>query len=222
MNETRTRIQPPSSRALALGLVLAGGIAVPSLSLALDRLPLGDPLADTVLDQQRGGFRIGNLEISIGLEQIVAINGDIQIVNRLTIPNLNQSIRDGVMEQLVEVARPASGQSPNTKPSSNPASPSPASPSPTVPRGTVAEVPVVRGGTDTIVSVPAAAIAREPALVAASELRNGGWITQIQNSLDQTLIQNIRSLNIQIDNVGVPSVNVPEVSGSHLLLSPNR
>lgn len=220
MNDTRTRIQPRSSRALLLGLVLAGGVAVPTLSLALDSLPLSDPLADNVLDQQRGGFRIGNLEISIGLEQIVAINGDIQVVNRLTIPNLNQSIRDGVMEQLVEIARPASGQSPGAKPS--PASQSPTSPSQTPPRGSVAEVPVVRGGTDTSVSVPAAAIAREPALVAASELRNGGWITQIQNSLDQTLIQNIRSLNIQIDNVGVPSVNVPEISGSHLLLSPNR
>ena len=50
------------------------------------RLPVTS-LADTELDQLRGGFVMNNLEISIGLEQVLAVNGQTLVVNRLTIPN---------------------------------------------------------------------------------------------------------------------------------------
>lgn len=79
-------------------------------------LTLGvEPLSDPVLADYRGGFQMDNLEISIGLEQIVAINGDTRVINRLTIPNLNQAVNDHLvghqMETLVEVisANPVGG-----------------------------------------------------------------------------------------------------------------
>lgn len=53
----------------------------------------GPVLADEELDRLRGGFMQDGLEISIGLDQIVALNGQELIVNRLTIPNLNQKMR---------------------------------------------------------------------------------------------------------------------------------
>lgn len=200
----RIRIKRLWSRRLMAGLVLTVGIGVPGVSLALERLPFSDPLKDVVLEQQRGGFRIGNLEISIGLEQVVAINGDIQIINRLLIPNLNQPIQEGLVEQRVEVAEANATQITTPAPSLQSEKPSaPVTPTPST------------GG-------PAITVAPQPVVVAATELRNGGWITQIQNSVDQTMIQNIRSLNIKLNNVGLPSVNLPEVSGSHLLQSPSR
>ena len=53
-----------------------------------------EPLSDPELAEYRGGFLMDNLEISIGLEQIVGINGDTLVINRLTIPNLNQVVND--------------------------------------------------------------------------------------------------------------------------------
>jgi hypothetical protein len=50
-----------------------------------------EPLSDLELSEYRGGFLMDNLEIRIGLEQIVGINGDTLVINRLTIPNLNQA-----------------------------------------------------------------------------------------------------------------------------------
>ncbi|MGP4845759.1 hypothetical protein ACTXGQ_16605 [Marinobacter sp. 1Y8] len=124
-------------------------------------------LDNAALDQQRGGFSLGGLEIAIGLEQVVSVNGETLIVNRLTIPNLNQRISNDLAQQYFEVAQIT-----------------------TASQGIV------------------------PALVTSNLLLEGGWFTHIQNSLDQTVIQNIRSLNIELNNVGVPN-NVP--SG---LLSP--
>jgi len=43
-----------------------------------------------------------NLEISIGLEQIVGINGDTLVINRLTIPNLNQTVNDRLVDHQME------------------------------------------------------------------------------------------------------------------------
>ncbi|WP_417546913.1 hypothetical protein [Marinobacter segnicrescens] len=69
----------------------------------------GPVLADEELDRLRGGFLQDGLEISIGLDQVVALNGQELIVNRLTIPNLNQKIRGEVahrMETVVQVLQP--------------------------------------------------------------------------------------------------------------------
>ncbi|MFL1456429.1 hypothetical protein ACJO5Y_18460 [Marinobacter sp. GN3S48] len=60
------------------------------------------PLANPELAELRGGFVLDNLEIAIGLEQIVSVNGDTMVVNRLNIPNLNQSVHGGVVEHQLE------------------------------------------------------------------------------------------------------------------------
>ncbi|MEC8898004.1 MAG: hypothetical protein VX991_06685, partial [Pseudomonadota bacterium] len=67
------------------------------------RLPVTS-LADTELDQLRGGFLMNNLEISIGLEQVLAVNGQTLVVNRLTIPNLNDPMAaDRLSTQLASI-----------------------------------------------------------------------------------------------------------------------
>ncbi len=60
------------------------------------------PLSDPELAEYRGGFLMDNLEISIGLEQIVGINGDTRVINRLTIPNLNEAINGGLVDHQME------------------------------------------------------------------------------------------------------------------------
>ncbi|AOY90358.1 hypothetical protein BKP64_17535 [Marinobacter salinus] len=49
-------------------------------------------LTNDELASLRGGFMLDNLEISIGLEQVVSVNGETLAINRLTIPNLNQMV----------------------------------------------------------------------------------------------------------------------------------
>lgn len=61
-----------------------------------------EPLSDPELAEYRGGFLMDNLEISIGLEQIVGINGDTLVINRLTIPNLNQVVNDRLVDYQTE------------------------------------------------------------------------------------------------------------------------
>ncbi|MFO7994896.1 MAG: hypothetical protein R6U69_12180 [Marinobacter sp.] len=87
--------------------ILALSLTTLSLSTKAE-LALGvEPLSDPELAEYRGGFLMDNLEISIGLEQIVGINGDTMVINRLTIPNLNQAVNDRLvdhqMETVVEV-----------------------------------------------------------------------------------------------------------------------
>lgn len=66
-----------------------------------------DPISDRELSEFRGGFLMDNLEISIGLEQVVGVNGDTLVINRLTIPNLNQAVNSRLpghqMETVLEV-----------------------------------------------------------------------------------------------------------------------
>ncbi|ENO15809.1 hypothetical protein J057_10671 [Marinobacter nanhaiticus D15-8W] len=143
---------------------------------------------EPALDQQRGGFRLGHMEIEIGLEQVVAIDGQIEIINRLLIPNLNRPLSEGPVEQhieRVEVARIV------TAPST--------------------------GGTPTV-TTPADVAG---AVISATELRNGSWVTRIQNDMNERVIQNIRSLNIKLDNVGRAG-RLSERFGDQFLQSPSR
>ncbi len=112
------------------------------------------PLADPELAELRGGFEMGNLEIAIGLEQIVSVNGDTLVVNRLTIPNMNQVVRDGIVEHQLE---------------------------------TVLQV----AGPDQQIG----------SRVSGNLSDSSGWMTLIQNNLDQTVIQNVQQLNIELNNV---------------------
>ncbi|WP_227537898.1 hypothetical protein [Marinobacter vulgaris] len=85
-----------------------------------------EPLSDPELAGYRGGFLMDNLEISIGLEQIVGINGDTMVINRLTIPNLNQVVNDRLVnhhtETVLEVI--SANRSGGARVSSNMAGPS--------------------------------------------------------------------------------------------------
>ncbi len=90
---------PPSWRAPFAAVLLL--VSIPSAAeLSLTALPL----ADEVLANQRGGFVVGNLEIAIGLEQLVAVNGETVVVSRLYIPNLNQDGRNEAIVSQLETA----------------------------------------------------------------------------------------------------------------------
>lgn len=97
--------------------LLVAGVALPvpawsADSAAEDVALFGAPLADEELDRLRGGFLQDGLEIAIGLDQIVSIDGQEMIVNRLTIPNLNQRVRgdavEHTMETVVQILQPDS------------------------------------------------------------------------------------------------------------------
>ena len=78
-------------------------LTVGALSTArADAVFPGPPLSDAELASLRGGFFLDNLEISIGLEQIVSFNGETLAINRLIIPNLNQISNGQVVPHTVE------------------------------------------------------------------------------------------------------------------------
>lgn len=99
----------------AMCRLMVTGLLLPVLALAAESgsngpVLFGAPLADDELDRLRGGFLQGGLEISIGLDQVVAVDGQELIVNRLTIPNLNQRVQGEAikhtMETVVQVLQP--------------------------------------------------------------------------------------------------------------------
>lgn len=73
---------------LALLGVLAG--ALPCAQAAGPAVPvLGTPLAAASLDAARGGFEVaGGLSISLGIERVVSVNGDIMARTNIAIPDL--------------------------------------------------------------------------------------------------------------------------------------
>lgn len=86
-------------------------LAFPVLAASLD-LEVA-VLDDPALASQRGGFLLGDLEIAIGLEQVVAIDGESLVINRLNIPNLNQVVGnrglEHELETVLQVAVPGQG-----------------------------------------------------------------------------------------------------------------
>ncbi|WP_203142880.1 hypothetical protein [Marinobacter mangrovi] len=187
--------QPPRHTALMLALLVAGVAGAGPVGAATE---WGlSTLDDPILDQQRGGFRIGNLEISIGLEQVVAIDGQIEVINRLLIPNLNQSVGSGAVAHQIEqvqVSRPAASPTSGSSGSGVGGSSSQSTP--------VASSSPAQG---TTISSPMISTGANATTIVASELRSGAWATRIQNDVNERVIQNIRSLNIQLNNVGLPS-----------------
>lgn len=69
--------------------VMALGFSLP-VAAAGEALHAEQPLPDAVLDLQRGGFITDSMVIRIGLEQVVAANGETILVNRLNITDLNR------------------------------------------------------------------------------------------------------------------------------------
>lgn len=80
--------------------VLITSFAILSPPVQAEFRPGAEPLSDPELSAYRGGFLADGLEIRIGLEQIVGINGDTMVINRLTIPNLNQTVNGGGLVDL--------------------------------------------------------------------------------------------------------------------------
>lgn len=118
-------------------------------------------LNDAELASLRGGFFLGNLEISIGLEQIVSFNGETLAINRLTIPNLNQVSNGQAVPHTVETLV---GNLDDDSPGQS---------------------------------------------LVSTTSKDGGWVTVIQNSLNNTAIQNSRQLNIRMDNLGAALNRIP-------------
>ncbi|MGC8120599.1 hypothetical protein [Marinobacter sp. VGCF2001] len=117
------------------------------------RLPVAS-LADAELELLRGGFVMDGLEISIGLEQVLAVNGQTLVINRLNIADLNDPMAaDRLSTQMASV----------------------------------------QGAWES----GAGRLALDSALA-----DGGGWMSVIQNSLNGTTIQNIRQLNIELNNLG--------------------
>ncbi|MFV8569924.1 hypothetical protein ACNQ6O_01815 [Marinobacter sp. SBS5] len=137
---------------LILGLV--AGLVSGTLTVNAESMFIAQPLTDSELAAQRGGFLLDNLEISIGLEQIMSVNGEILAINRLTIPNLNQTVNDGGVRHEVETM-----------------------------------LGLINSGQT------------GQALVSTSSA-SGGWMTLIQNDLNGSVIQNVRQLNIELNNLG--------------------
>lgn len=77
-------------RILSIGLASSFlGMAMPVVAESVFKV---SALSDQELEAQRGGFSWNNLEISIGLEQVISVNGETLAINRLNIPNLNQIV----------------------------------------------------------------------------------------------------------------------------------
>lgn len=148
--------------ALLVALLFSAGVVQAELNLA------EQPLNDAELAELRGGFLLDGLEIAIGLEQIVAVNGETLVINRLNIPNLNQPLNgDQLLSQM-----------------------------------------------ESVLSVQGAG--SEGLALASGAAGGGGWMTVIQNSLNSTTIQQIRQLDIELNNFS-GAYRLPRDSGLPLL-----
>ena len=87
-------------RFVITGLIFALGSVVTPASA--DGTFQAQTMSDGELASLRGGFNLNNLEISIGLEQVVSVNGETLAINRLTIPNLNQMVSGKAMPYQME------------------------------------------------------------------------------------------------------------------------
>ena len=148
-----------------VAFLMLAGTAGAELKLPVQALP------DSELAMLRGGFVLDGLEIAIGLEQLVAVNGETLVVNRLNIPDLNQAMSsDRLTQQMQQM--------------------------------------------ETVMNVQAAGAAGMS--LTSAPVGNGGWMTVLQNSLDSTTIQHIRTLNIELNNLG-GAYRFPRDSGLPLL-----
>jgi hypothetical protein len=196
-------------QAAILSVVVAGGAKASWLD------NLATPMSDHELAQLRGGFvGLENLEISIGLEQLVAVDGQTMILNRLTIPNLNQVVDGGRITAQVEQALANAMPTGNAAiviptASSNPGSDSTGGGAPASTRPTVGQNPSPgplasgSGQRPQPQSQPAAQpVAAATGLNVSSAMEAGHWMTVIQNRFNGTVIQNMQQLNIELNNLG--------------------
>lgn len=138
-----------------MALTIAAAIISGSALASEEPLWAGDPMTDLELADLRGGFTFDQMEIAIGLEQIVTVDGTTMVVNRLSIPNLNQRV---------------SGQG-------------------------------LAYSFDTVLATHGSDLSGGQAVISAVS-GSGGWTTLIQNNLNEIAIQNLRQLNIELNNLG--------------------
>ena len=86
----RTRL----TRAALLGLVVAVVGALPATAAdgggATPPALLGTPVAQETLDKARGGFEIaGGLNLALGIERVVSVNGEVLSRTNIAIPDLS-------------------------------------------------------------------------------------------------------------------------------------
>lgn len=82
------------SRALLLGLLCAAFGAMPALQAA-EPIGAGKPVDVEVLDRTRGGFEVaGGLSLSLGIERVVSVNGEILARTNFAIPDLSAMTAD--------------------------------------------------------------------------------------------------------------------------------
>jgi len=136
---------------LVAAIVLAIGH---SASVSGELLHEVDTLTDQELSELRGGFMLGDLEIAIGLEQIVSVDGATLVVSRLSIPNLNQRVSGQGLAHDFETVLTRVGH-----------------------------------------------LQREQAVISTAT-GAGSLMTLIQNSLNGSVIQNVRQLDIELNNLG--------------------
>lgn len=194
--------------ALYSGMVVAATLTLASVPVSHAALPgaFGTPLSDTELAQLRGGFvGLDNLQIAIGLEQLVAVDGETLVLNRLTIPNLNQVVDGGRIAARVEqvladsrpqgtvviVTPPVDTGSGHNAPVNGGNSPSGAASPPNSTTPVNVSEPVAD-------SQPVSS----PGTLISSQMNAGNWMTVIQNRFDGSVIQNIQKLNIELNNLG--------------------
>src|SRR5690606_38812315 len=103
------------------------------------------------------------------LEQIVAVNGEPMVINRLTIPNLNQ----------------------------------------------VGNIERYHSQMESVLAIQGADF--DGFAFNTSAAGAGGWMTVIQNSLNSTTVQNIRQLDIELNNLG-GAYRLPRDTGLPMLL----
>lgn len=92
-----------------LALALAGALL--SASATAGTIFPEQALTDDELASLRGGFLLDDLEIRIGLEQVVSVDGETLAINRLNIPNLNEVANGRAVPHTVEtIVGKAGGQ----------------------------------------------------------------------------------------------------------------
>ena len=89
-------LHPSSSRRrarLALMAALCTALGILPAAQAAERL--GTPVAAETLDSARGGFEIaGGLSLSLGIERVVSVNGEILARTNIAIPDLSAMTAD--------------------------------------------------------------------------------------------------------------------------------
>ena len=81
------------TRAALLALVAAVAVALPARAGDAGARPLpvlGTPVADETLDKARGGFEVaGGLNLALGIERVVSVNGEVLSRTNIAIPDLS-------------------------------------------------------------------------------------------------------------------------------------